>query len=199
MGHVSAPKFDSGVVAAAGDQLGVDQVEVDAPAALLVLLPHRALRVRRRVPDDHRALVVAAGQRALVEAAPRDAGDLARANHLRAGVVDVHHVLQHHVVVVDLDPLGHASDGKELLVFVKLDAGYDGAVVEHVRGVGQSCERSYAAGYSSTLINPPSCLPVVSGEGGETGPKLVKTTPPICRITSLLSARWTKAELVDSR
>ena len=147
MGHVSAPKFDTGVVAAAGDQLRVDQVEVDAPAALLVLLPHRALRVRRRVPHDHRALVVAAGQRALVEAAPRDAGDLARANHLRAGVVDVHHVLQHHVVVIDLDPLGDASDGKELLVFVKLDAGYDGAVVEHVRGVGQSCQRSYAAGH----------------------------------------------------
>ena len=50
--------------------------------------------------------------------------------------MDVHHVLQHHVVVVDLDALGDAGDGEELLVLVELYAGHDGAVVEHVRGVG---------------------------------------------------------------
>ena len=62
------------------------------------------------------------------------------ADHLRGGVVDVHHVLQHHVIVVDLDPLGDPGDGEELLVFVELYAGHDGAVVEHVRGVGQGGE-----------------------------------------------------------
>ena len=144
MGHVSAPKFDTGVVAAAGDQLGVDQVEVDAPAALLVLLPHRALRVRRRVPDDHRALVVAAGQRALVEAAPRDAGDLARTDHLCGGIVNIDHVLQDHIIVIDLDFLSHAGDCKKLLVLVKFNTGDNGAVVEHVRGVGQGRQRPHA-------------------------------------------------------
>ena len=77
VGHVGAPQLHSGIVAAARDQLRVDEVEVNAPATLLVLLPHSALRVRCRVPDDHRPLVVAARQGALVEAAPGDAGDLA--------------------------------------------------------------------------------------------------------------------------
>ena len=48
--------------------------------------------------------------------------------------------LQYDVVVVNLDPLGDPGDGKELLVLVKLDARHDGAVVEHVRGVGQGGE-----------------------------------------------------------
>ena len=68
--HVGAPQLHAGVVAPARDQLRVDQVEVNAPAALLVLLPHRALGVGGRVPHNHCALVVAAGKRALVEAAP---------------------------------------------------------------------------------------------------------------------------------
>ena len=58
--------------------------------------------------------------------------------------MDVHHVLQHHVIVVDLDPLGDPGDGEELLVFVELYAGHDGAVVEHVRGVGQGRQRPHA-------------------------------------------------------
>ena len=90
-----------------------------------MLLPHCALCVRSGIPHDHRSLVVAAGQCALVEAAPGDAGDLARADHLRAGIVDVHHVLQHDIVVVDFDPLGDASNGKELLVLVEFNAGHD--------------------------------------------------------------------------
>ena len=45
--------------------------------------------------------------------------------------------LKHNVVVINFNPLGDPSDGEELLVLVKLDAGHDGAVVEHVRGVGQ--------------------------------------------------------------
>ena len=45
------------------------------------------------LPGPH--LIVAAGQHGLVEAAPGDAGDLTRADHLSGGVVDVHHVLQH--------------------------------------------------------------------------------------------------------
>ena len=48
--------------------------------------------------------------------------------------------LQHDIVVVNLDPLGDPGDGEELLVLVKLDTGHDGAVVEHVRGVGQGGE-----------------------------------------------------------
>ena len=58
--------------------------------------------------------------------------------------MDVHHVLQHHIIVVDLDPLGDPGDGEELLVFVELYAGHDGAVVEHVRGVGQGRQRPHA-------------------------------------------------------
>ena len=50
-----------------------------------------------------------------METAPGDAGYLGGANHLCAGIVDVHHVLQDHVVVVNLDPLGHSRDGEELL------------------------------------------------------------------------------------
>ena len=52
----------------------------------------------RQCDDDNLPgpyLIVAAGQHGLVEAAPGDTGDLARADHLRSGVVDVHHVLQH--------------------------------------------------------------------------------------------------------
>ena len=45
--------------------------------------------------------------------------------------------LKHHIVVINFNPLGDPGDGEELLVLVKLDAGHDGAVVEHVRGVGQ--------------------------------------------------------------
>ena len=45
--------------------------------------------------------------------------------------------LKHNVVVVNFNPLGYPGDGEELLVLVELDAGHDGAVVEHVRGVGQ--------------------------------------------------------------
>ena len=75
-----------------------------------------------------------------MKTAPRNAGNFTRTDHLCGGIVDVHHVLQHHVVVIDLDPLGHSGNGKELLVLVKLDARHDGAVVEHVRGVGQGGE-----------------------------------------------------------
>ena len=124
VGHIGAPQLHSGIVAPASDQLCVNQVEVDAPATLLVFLPHRALRVCSRVPDYHSPLVIAARQRALVEAAPGDAGDLTGADHLRAGIVDVHHVLQHNIVVVDFDPLGDTSNGKELLVLVEFDAGH---------------------------------------------------------------------------
>lgn len=68
--------------------------------------------------------------------------------------MDVHHVLQHHVVVVDLDALGDAGDGEELLVLVELYAGHDGAVVEHVRGVGQGRQRPHAVvpGNNSSLL-----------------------------------------------
>ena len=107
---------------------------------LLVLLPHGGLGVGGAVPHYHGPLIVAAGQHGFVEAAPGDAGDLAGADHLCSGVVDINHLLQYHVVIVNLDTLRHPGNGKELLVFVELNAGDDGAVVEHVRGVGQGCQ-----------------------------------------------------------
>ena len=58
--------------------------------------------------------------------------------------MDVHHVLQHNIVVVDFDPLSDASNGKELLVLVELDAGHYRTVVEHVRSVGEGGKRTDA-------------------------------------------------------
>ena len=108
VGHVGGPELHPSVITTRGDELGVHQVEVHRPAPLLMLVPHRGLGVGGTVPHYHRALVVAAGEHGFVEAAPGDAGDLAGADHLRGGVVDVHHVFQDDIVVVDLDSLGHS-------------------------------------------------------------------------------------------
>ena len=159
--HVGGPELHSRVVAAGGDEFGVHQVEVHRPAALLVLVPHGGLLVGGAVPDYHGALVVAAGEHGFVEAAPRDAGDLARTDHLCGGIVNIDHVLQDHIIVIDLDFLSHAGDCKKLLVLVKLNTGDNRAVVEHVRGVGQSCEG-------------PDC--VVPRQTGQTAPKLLQTS-----------------------
>ena len=50
--------------------------------------------------------------------------------------------LKHDVVVVNFNPLSNPGNGEELLVLVELDAGHDGAVVEHVGGVGQGGQRT---------------------------------------------------------
>ena len=84
------------------------------------------------VPDDDGALVVRGQKQVLLEVGPRHAADLGRAGHLDVGVVDVDHVLDDSVVLVDLDPLRHARDGEELVVLVELDRGDDAGVVEQV-------------------------------------------------------------------
>ena len=183
MGHVGGPQLHPGVVTPAGDKLGVHQVEVNRPAPFLVLVPHGGLSVGGAVPHYHGALVVAAGKHGFVEAAPGDAGDLAGADHLRGGVVDVHHVLQHHVVVVNLDPLRHSGYGEELLILVELNAGHDGAVVEHVRGVGQGGERSDS---------------VVAGQTGQTTPELLQSARVVLRPLRLSLLRlWREEEGLD--
>lgn len=55
-----------------------------------------------RVPHGDSPLVVAAGQLVLVVGVPGDAGDLGGAGHLRDGVVHVHYVCHHLLVIVHL-------------------------------------------------------------------------------------------------
>ena len=184
MGHVGRPELHSGVVTPAGDELGVHQVEIHRPASLLVFIPHGGLGVGGAVPHYHGALVVAAGQHGFVEAAPGDAGDLAGADHLCSGVVYVNHLLQYNVVIVDLNSLRHSGNGKELLIFVELDAGDDGAVVEHVRGVGERGE------------GPDS---VVASQTGQTTPELLQAAPAVLRPLRLrlLWLRLGEEEVLD--
>lgn len=56
---VQGVELDAGVVRAGGYQARVDLVEVDAPAALLVLLEGFGALARRRVPYRDGAFVVA--------------------------------------------------------------------------------------------------------------------------------------------
>lgn len=132
---VERPQLDAGVVGARRDEARVHVVEVDAPAALLVLLEGLDALPGGRVPHRHRALVVAAGQRALVVRVPAHARDLGAGNHLNAGVVDVHSVSDHRPVVEHFDPLRHSGDREKFVIFVELDARDDRRVVEDVARV----------------------------------------------------------------
>ena len=67
------------------------------------------------VPNNDGAVIVRRCQRAFVERAPGDAADLRSADHLDARVVDVDHVLQDDLIVVQLDAFCHAGNRKELL------------------------------------------------------------------------------------
>ena len=100
--------------------------------------------------------------------------------------MDVHHVLQDNIVVVDLDPLGDASNGKELLVLVELNAGHNRTVVEHVGRVGESGEGSDAVA-KIRLEHTPCASPVVSSERGEAGSELIKTRPSVSSLVTFTS------------
>ena len=92
--HVRRPQLDLAVVTATGNQLGVNVIEVDAPAPLLVLLERLQLGADEGVPNKHASFVITAGEPTLEVRVPRHAADLRVANHLAVGIVDVDHVLR---------------------------------------------------------------------------------------------------------